>query len=119
MSQTPDRPPYDTLKIAPDSTFREVRQGYKKLIREFTPEHQPEEFAEINLAYRKVSGEVADFERIDRGIHPITVYPVRRFDEIFVQNAESTEDKLAPLAAVPETIFDAEALAEELLQGFL
>jgi len=114
-----DRPAYDVLHIKPDSNYREVRKGYKKMLRKFTPEKHPEEFAEINLAYRKLLGEVSVSERLDDGIHPITEYPLRRFDEIFTDTEEEEADNRSPLKSVPETIFSKDILLKKLLEGFV
>lgn len=116
-----DRPAYDTLRIKPDSNLREVRKGYKNLIREFTPEKSPDKFSEINLAYRTVIGEVEASSKMDKeGIHPITRYPMRRFEEIFsIEKEDESTDILSPLKSIPESIFNTKPLLDSLLEGFI
>jgi curved DNA-binding protein CbpA len=43
--------PYTVLGIPPDSDDDAIRRRYLQLVREFTPEHDPEKFAAIRQAY--------------------------------------------------------------------
>src|SRR5207249_7787908 len=43
--------PYSVLGLSPDSDDAAIRQRYLELVRRFTPEHSPQQFAAIRAAY--------------------------------------------------------------------
>lgn len=43
--------PYEVLGLPPDADDETIRRRYLELVRQFTPEHQPEKFAAIRAAY--------------------------------------------------------------------
>jgi len=51
--QRPDNP-YQTLGIERDATEAEIKQAYFGLVREFSPERDPEGFKRIRAAYEKL-----------------------------------------------------------------
>ncbi|HMF13496.1 MAG TPA: J domain-containing protein [Gemmataceae bacterium] len=46
--------PYRVLGLPTDSDDAAIRQRYLDLVRQFTPEHQPEKFAAIRAAYDRL-----------------------------------------------------------------
>ena len=47
----PAHSPYEVLEISKNATIKDIKRSYKDLVRQFTPEHHPEEFMEIRAAY--------------------------------------------------------------------
>ena len=50
--------PYLTLKVSETATNEEIRTAYLKLVHQFSPEHAPEKFQEINAAYELIKEEI-------------------------------------------------------------
>jgi curved DNA-binding protein CbpA len=46
--------PYAVLGLPPDSDDETIRRRYLELVRQFSPEHQPERFAAIRAAYESL-----------------------------------------------------------------
>ncbi len=107
------RPPHEILGLSGDAGLREVRKKYKQLIRQFTPEHHPDEFEKISLAYREVIGE----NPVDQNIFPIYCFPLTFLEkEIEAQGGRKDEDNLLPLAMIPESIFSVEFELEKVIR---
>jgi curved DNA-binding protein CbpA len=45
---------YAVLGVAADSDDATIRRRYLELVRQFTPEHHPKQFAEIRAAYEQL-----------------------------------------------------------------
>ena len=46
--------PYAVLGLPPDSDDETIRRCYLELVRQFSPEHHPQKFAEIRAAYESL-----------------------------------------------------------------
>jgi curved DNA-binding protein CbpA len=46
--------PYDVLGLPADSDDEAIRRRYLELVRQFSPEHHPEKFAEVRAAYESL-----------------------------------------------------------------
>jgi curved DNA-binding protein CbpA len=46
--------PYAELGLPPDSDDDTIRRRYLELVRQFTPEHNPEKFAAVRKAYESL-----------------------------------------------------------------
>lgn len=46
--------PYQVLGLPPEADDEVIRRRYLELVRQFTPEQQPERFAAIRAAYEKL-----------------------------------------------------------------
>ena len=46
--------PYEVLGLSPDSDDVAIRQRYLELVRQHTPEREPEKFAAVRSAYEKL-----------------------------------------------------------------
>ncbi|MEM8527126.1 MAG: DnaJ domain-containing protein [Bacteroidota bacterium] len=51
---------YETLGITIDATEREIKRQYKRMVRQYTPEQQPEKFLEIQEAYESLTRVVSE-----------------------------------------------------------
>ena len=65
------RDPYDTLGVAPDASQAEVKLAFRKLVRTYHPDVNPDEnaaarFRRINAAY-EIVGDVERRRRFDLG----------------------------------------------------
>lgn len=47
--------PHDVLGLAPDASREEINRAYRKLVRRYPPELNPERFARIHRAYELLS----------------------------------------------------------------
>ena len=45
---------YDVLGLPDDSDDATIRRRYLELVRQFTPEHHPQKFAEVRAAYERL-----------------------------------------------------------------
>jgi curved DNA-binding protein CbpA len=80
--------PYAVLGLPPDSDDQAIRRRYLELVRQFTPEHQPEKFAAIRAAYENLRDlntrlryrlfEAGKKESVDAIIEEITCRSPRR-----------------------------------------
>lgn len=50
--------PYAVLGLPPDSDDEAIRRRYLELVRRFSPEHHPEQFAAIRNAYESLKDSV-------------------------------------------------------------
>lgn len=55
--------PYKVLNVGPEASPDEIRQRYLTLVREFSPERDPQRFAQIREAYDQLRDPVASLER--------------------------------------------------------
>lgn len=55
--------PYEVLGLSPDASEEELRQRYLTLVREHSPERDPQRFAEIRHAYDQLREPVLALER--------------------------------------------------------
>jgi curved DNA-binding protein CbpA len=46
--------PYQVLGLSPDSDDEAVRRRYLELVRRYSPEHHPEQFAAVRAAYEEL-----------------------------------------------------------------
>lgn len=46
--------PYEVLGLPPDCDDEMIRRRYLELVRQFSPEHQPEKFAAVRAAYESL-----------------------------------------------------------------
>ena len=46
--------PYEVLGLPPDCDDEAIRRRYLELVRQFSPEHNPEKFAAIRAAYESL-----------------------------------------------------------------
>jgi curved DNA-binding protein CbpA len=46
--------PYAVLGVSADSDDEAIRRRYLELVRQYTPEHHPQKFAEVRAAYEKL-----------------------------------------------------------------
>jgi len=46
--------PYQVLGLPPEADDDTIRRRYLELVRQFSPEHQPEKFAAIRAAYEQM-----------------------------------------------------------------
>ncbi len=46
--------PYSVLGLAPDSDDEAIRRRYLELVRQYSPEHHPEKFAQVRSAYESL-----------------------------------------------------------------
>lgn len=53
---------YEILNISVQANSKEIRRAYKTMVREFTPEKNPEKFSEIREAYEYLAQ--AEWDRI-------------------------------------------------------
>ncbi len=89
---------YQTLGLNRNSTKEDIKKAYKRLIREFTPEQNPEKFAEIRNAYDVLTNEEY-FTNFFRDDLP--------FYELNINNTQNIEfDKLKYLKSIFETPFE-------------
>ena len=51
----PKYSPYEILDVPIDATLTIIKKQYKRLIREYTPEHHPEQFIKIRTAYEQIT----------------------------------------------------------------
>lgn len=56
--------PFDALGLSPDADEAEIRRRYLDLVRQYPPEHAPEEFARIREAYDRLRDPVERVERL-------------------------------------------------------
>ncbi len=81
--QLPDNP-YKTLGIERDATEAEIKQAYFGLVREYSPERDPEGFKRIRAAYEKLrsSGKrvETDLFLIDEQESALDLSSLNRFD---------------------------------------
>ena len=49
--------PYEILGLEGDFEFKDIKKAYRKAIREYTPDKNPEQFALISDAYEYLSNE--------------------------------------------------------------
>jgi curved DNA-binding protein CbpA len=80
--------PYTVLGLPPESDDDTIRRRYLELVRQFTPEHQPEKFAAIRAAYENLRDlntrlryrlfEAGKKESVDAIIEEITCRSPRR-----------------------------------------
>lgn len=59
-----EQSPYERLDLPVNAPLNVVKRQYKSLIRQFSPEHFPDEFNEIRLAYDKINSQLFDVQRI-------------------------------------------------------
>jgi len=57
---------YETLGIEQNADQKQIKQAYFKLVRQYSPEHHPEEFKQIRSAYETLSNEKSRAE-YDKG----------------------------------------------------
>ena len=46
--------PYKVLGVEPDADDETIRRRYLELVRQYTPEHNPEKFATVRAAYERL-----------------------------------------------------------------
>ena len=51
------RSPYDILGLEGDFNFKDIKKAYRKAIREYPPEQNPEHFVLISDAYDRLTKE--------------------------------------------------------------
>jgi curved DNA-binding protein CbpA len=51
------RSPYEILGLKGDFEFKDIKKAYRKAIREYTPDKNPEQFRVISDAYDSLSNE--------------------------------------------------------------
>lgn len=110
------RPPYEVLRVSTNADYRTVRRRYKTLIREYTPEHHPEKFNEISVAYQSIIGG----REIDTTQFPLYATPVNVVRaKIEQQKSATTNDDsslLDLLSVIPESIFNVEFELEQIIK---
>ncbi len=109
MSQ-PKYSPYEILNIPFNATPKEVKRSYKKLIRQYTPEHHPEEFMDIRSSY----------EFLTDGYQFATSLPIYKKPlVVMVQKSQNDQHPVelprSILATFFETPFDTIAQLDHLL----
>ena len=52
------------LRLSPQATSEEVEQAYRKLVRRYPPEFNPERFREIDAAYRYLTSVARRMEEV-------------------------------------------------------
>ena len=99
--------PYQILDIAPDASPAEVKKAYFKLVKQYTPEKDPEKFKTIRHAYEQLKSISArakiDFDTIKEPSGDFLQPP-----------ATSTNDLFSPNVSVEDFIAIAEALYSDL-----
>jgi len=106
-----ERPATEVLNIPTNSSPKIARKNYKNLVREFTPEHHPEEFEKINKAYRTFIGETP----MSNQEYPLYGFPAIFLEQLTKKNKDSSE-KLLPLSIIPESIFNIEFELEKTIK---
>lgn len=51
MDETTIKDPFETLGVAPDATEEEIRARYLELVKQYSPERDPEMFRKIQAAF--------------------------------------------------------------------
>lgn len=79
---------YAVLGLPPDSDDDAIRRRYLELVRQYTPEHHPQKFAEVRAAYEQLKDmatrvrfrlfEVGKNESLDAIIEELTCRSPRR-----------------------------------------
>ena len=102
--------PYEILKIPKNATIKDIKKSYKEMVRQFTPEHHPEEFMEIRAAYDMLLSTEMD----EQEIFPIYKKPLE-FLELPSASSDSTFNKNL-LGLFFETPYDTNQELEKLFK---
>lgn len=103
--------PYEILDIPRNATMKDIKRRYKDLIREFTPEHNPEKFMEIRAAYEML----LSTEMNAQDTFPIYKKPLDFLNQSAEKNNEEGISKTL-LGTFFETPFDTVAELDKLFQ---
>ena len=93
--------PFAVLGLAASASLDDVRRRYLELTRQFTPERDPERFAEIRAAYEKARDPYALWER--------RLFDLRSADTLPALADEVSRGALAARLPVPLLLSLAEA----------
>ena len=77
FSQWPENP-HELLGVKLGCTLKDLKRNYSRLIRYYKPEHHPEAFRRIRIAYEQVQGYLeyfASYEPVSKSEHEATVDP--------------------------------------------
>jgi len=85
--------PYEVLGVSPPADDETIRRAYLELVRQFSPDRDPESFKRINQAYERVKSEKLRLEHylFDRAASGDTPF------QAFLQRSRAGE-KRKPLA---------------------
>ena len=89
---------YQILGLSGEFNKNDIKKAYKRLIREFSPEKNPKEFAKIRDAYDNLINEKYMQDSFE---HSFPIYEVE-----FNSNQEINLDKLKYLKSMFETPFE-------------
>lgn len=104
--------PYEILGVAPNSDLKTIKRQYKKLIRQYTPEHAPEKFMEIRSAYDFIVHPPIIYEQF-----PVYHTPIKWLEEKLNQTEETdTTVPLTVLQSVFETPFNTSVALKKMVQ---
>ena len=106
-----DQSPYEILEIPITATQRDIKIRYRDLVRQYSPEHQPEKFMEIRAAY----DELMDTSMEAREFFPMYKKPLDFLTEEGVENLQNTTQQHL-LSSIFETPFDTVEEIEQLFK---
>ncbi len=64
MSSSPSGDPFQVLGVSPDAGEAEVRGRYLELVKQFSPEREPDKFREIRAAYESAKDPLSIARRL-------------------------------------------------------
>ena len=101
--------PYEILNLPQDASSKDIKLRYRNLVRQFPPEHHPDEFMKYRAAYDELISTNMDA----REYFPVYSKPLDFFSTE-VQNQASTDRKHL-LAEIFETPLDTDSELEDLI----
>lgn len=78
---------YEVFGVSKDASDKEIKRAYTKMIREFTPEKDPEKFDFFRTMYERIS------DKYERAVHDAFVYHKKDFDTLFMLIDEAVENE--------------------------
>jgi len=106
-----NRSAYEILEIAQDATTRDIKLRYKALVREFSPEHNPDKFMEIRAAYDELMS--TDMKAYD--YFPVYKKPLEFLTQEEEGTSNTTISKKPFLGILFETPYDTKQELKQLI----
>jgi curved DNA-binding protein CbpA len=104
--------PYEILGLESNATEEQIKRRYKELIREYSPEHEPERFIAVREAFESLKK--TNLDKVED--HPLYRKPLTWFEESINQQIKTANVEPGPLATVFETPYNTFAEMRNLVR---
>lgn len=102
---------YEVLGVSAQADYAEIKKQYRRLVRQYSPEHQPEKFKLIREAYENLTG--------DFNIRKNEQYPIYKAPYTLAKETKETKEvtiNRGLLSDCFETIYNTEFELNKLME---